>query len=304
MYPEAQNNEQLADDFSIFFKTKISKISTSFQNSNKTIPDVDISNEPQCESVLQAFRPVTHDEVKRYILSTPSKTYILDPFPTDLLKKCVDEVSPFITKLVNRSLEQGYMPKQLKRAIVTPIPKKINSIEFSNFRPISNLPFLSKLIERITINQLSEYCEENNLEEPYQSAYRRGLSTETALLKITNELLLNMDNQNISLLVLLDMSAAFDTIPHDLFLSRLEHTFGLSGSALEWFKSYFKDRYQRIMVNGEMSREIELEIGLPQGSGAGPFGYKAYTKPIGHLIRSLLLDIAYHMQPHFKIAQP
>jgi hypothetical protein len=104
-----------------------------------------------------------------------------------------------------------------------------------------------------------------------------------------------MDNQKISLLVLLDMSAAFDTIPHDLFLSRLEHAFGLSGSALEWFKSYFKDRYQRIMVNGEMSRETKLEIGLPQRSGAGPLGYKAYTKPIGHLIRSLLFDIAYHM---------
>ena len=104
-----------------------------------------------------------------------------------------------------------------------------------------------------------------------------------------------MDNQQVSLLVLLDMSAAFDTIPHQLFLVRLEGTFGLSGSALAWFQSYFKDRVQRIVINGEMSTTDKLEIGLPQGSGAGPFGYETYTKPIGNIIKALLRHIDYHM---------
>ena len=110
------------------------------------------------------------------------------------------------------------------------------------------------------VTQLTEYCELNSLEEPRQSAYRQGHSTETALLKITNDLLLKMDNQQTSLLVLLDMSAAFDTIPHQWFLDRLQRTFGLSGSALKWFQSYFKDRVQRIAINGEMSTADELEI--------------------------------------------
>ena len=91
------------------------------------------------------------------------------------------------------------------------------------------------------------------------------------------------------------MSAAFDTIPHQLFLDRLKRTFGLSGSALKWFQSYFKDRVQRIAINGEMSTADELEIGLVQGSGAGPFGYKTYTKPIGDIIKALAYHIDYHM---------
>ena len=295
VYPEAPNDKVLAENFSKFFKNKISKISTSFRDTEDKHPGIDLPIDPKCESIMSAFRPVNPDEIKRHILSAPSKSCMLDNIPTGLLKECVNEVSPFIATIVNKSFEQGYVPKQLKQAIVTPIPKKPNLIEFANFRPISNLPFLSKLMERIAIKQLSEYCESNNLEEPYQSAYRRGLSTETALLKIMNDLLLNMDNQQVSLLVLLDMSAAFDTIPHDLFLDRLQHAFGLSGSALEWFRSYFKDRYQRTLINDEMSNQDELEIGLPQGSGAGPFGYKSYTKPMGQLIRSLCLDILYHM---------
>ena len=295
MYPEAPDDKQLAQDFSKFFKEKINKISASFGGNEGEHPGTDSLPEPQCRSNLPAFRNVTSDEIKRFILSAPSKTCILDSCPTGLLKECVDEVSPFIAHMVNESFEQGYVPRKMKEAIVTPIPKKPNKIEFANFRPISNLPFLSKLMERIAVNQLSQYCESNSLEEPYQSAYRRGFSTETALLKITNDLLLNMDIKRVSILVLLDMSAAFDTIPHDMFLDRLQHAFGLSGSALKWFDSYFRNRQQRTVIKGEMSDIDLLEIGLPQGSGAGPFGYKAYTKPIGYLIRCLKLEILYHM---------
>ena len=293
--PEAPSDKDLADKFALFFKNKIAKISESFQETPNDHANINLPSEPQCSSSLPAFRSVTSEEIKKYILSAPSKTSLLDSIPTNLIKECVDEVTPCITTIVNKSFEQGYIPKPLKQAVVTPVPKKSNVSEFSNFRPISNLPFLSKLLERLVVNQLTDYCELNSLEEPYQSAYRQGHSTETALLKITNDLLLNMDNQQISLLVLLDMSAAFDTIPHQMFLDRLKCAFGLSGSALKWFESYFTDRSQRVVINGDMSSTDELEIGLPQGSGAGPFGYKAYTKPIGHLIKTLLLDLAYHM---------
>ena len=188
-----------------------------------------------------------------------------------------------------------YILRNLKPAIVTPVPKKLNSNEFSNFRPISNLSFLSKLIEQIVVDQLSIYTKNNDLEEPLQSAYKTGYSTETALLKITNDILLNMDQQRVTLLVLLDMSAAFDTIPHHLFLSRIKSTFGVSGTAHQWFRSYFEDRYQRVTINGELSEEMALEIGLPKGAGAGPFGYKVYTRPIGSLIRKLSTEVLFHM---------
>ena len=283
------NNKQLADDFSTFFKEKIDKINSAFDRNQDPAPD------QQCKTSFTAFRPVSPDEVRRYILSAPSKSSVLDSLPTELLKQCVDEVLPYITNIVNCSLQQGYLPKILKQARVTPIPKKNNSSDFSNFRPISNLPFLSKLNERIVVDQLSEYFKIKDLDEPLQSAYKTGYSTETALLKITNDIMLNMDKQQVTLMVLLDMSAAFDTIPHHLFLARLKRTFGISSTALQWFESYFEERYQRVTIQGEMSDETLLEIGLPQGAGAGPFGYKAYTKPLGSLIRSLLLMVLYHM---------
>ena len=290
IYPQSKDNKTLANKFLDFFKTKIEKISATFGKDSD-----DQATEQQCPARFDAFRPLLPDEVKRYILSAPSKSSILDALPTDLLKSCIEEVLPSITRIVNRSLEQGYIPRSLKQAIVTPIPKKPNCSEFSNFRPISNLPFLSKLIERIVVDQLSNYSKLHDLDEPLQSAYKTGYSTETALLRITNDMLLNMDNQRVTLLVLLDMSAAFDTIPHHLFLTRINRNYGVSGTALHWFESYFEDRYQCVTINGELSDENALEIGLPQGAGAGPFAYKVYTKPIGSLIRSLSSEKLYHM---------
>ena len=104
---------------------------------------------------------------------------------------------------------------------------------FKNFRLISNLPLLSKVIERIVVDKLSTYCSENNLEEPYQSAYRKQHSCETALLEVANRILTNMDNQQVTLLTLLDLSAAFDTVPHDRFLKRLESDYGITDMALQ-----------------------------------------------------------------------
>ena len=219
IYPPSKDNKQLANDFLTFFKTKIDKISATFDKDS--VP----SSNHTCNARFDTFTPLHPNDVRRYILAAPTKSSILDGLPTDLLKSCIDEVLPCITQIVNQSLEQGYLPRCLKQAIVTPIPKKSNSTEFSNFRPISNLPFLSKLIERIVVDQLSKYSKINNLEEPLQSAYKAGYSTETALLKITNDILLNMDRQNVTLLVLLDMSAAFDTIPHHLFLERIHDEF-------------------------------------------------------------------------------
>lgn len=186
------------------------------------------------------------------------------------------------------------MPKSFKHALITPIPKKPNAqSDMKNYRPISNLPFVSKVIERIVINQLSEYCDQHNLNESLQSAYRHNHSTETALLKVTNDILVNMDNQSVTLLTLLDLSAAFDTVPHDRFLERLDSLFGIQGVALQWFRSYFKDRVQQVIINGAKSDSVALTTGMPQGSGLGPWGYTRYTHPLGHIIQ--LLIILYHI---------
>ena len=134
------------------------------------------------------------------------------------------------------------------------------------------------------LKQLNSHLTCNNLLEKHHSAYRQGHSIETALLDVTSSLLENADNGKVSILSLLDLSAAFDTIDQDILLERLETTFGIEGIALNWFKSYMTERKQTVSVNGTHSKSVPLEYGVPQGSVLGPILFSLYTQPIAELI--------------------
>ncbi len=134
-------------------------------------------------------------------------------------------------------------PKPLNRLLLSFSLKKPqrDPKDLVNYRPISNLPFLSKILEKVASSQLDSFLEKNNICEDFQSGFRPSHSTETALIRVTNDLLLSSDRGCISLLVLLDLSTAFDTIDHNILLNRLENSVGISGSALAWFKSFLSD---------------------------------------------------------------
>ena len=136
---------------------------------------------------------------------------------------------PAISNIVNLSLTSGVVPAQLKVAHVTSLLKKppLNPEDLKNFRPVSNLHFLSKIVEKAVAAQLSKHLQENALHEPCQSAYRASHSTETALLRIQSDVLLALDRKEAVFLVLLDLSSAFDTIDHALLLETLETRFGI-----------------------------------------------------------------------------
>ena len=153
-----------------------------------------------------------------------------------------------------------------------------------NYRPVSNLPFLSKLLERIVLSQLLHHLKTNHLLEPFQSAYRKSHSTETALLRVVNDLLQVSDKGKVSILSLLDLSAAFDTIDHDILFSRLSCTFGCAATVLDWFKSYLHDRTQSV-VNGIRSPPSLLKYGVPQGSVLGPVLFTMYMQPLSSVIK-------------------
>ena len=129
---------------------------------------------------------------------------------------------------------------------------------FENYRPVSNLKYISKLIECVILEQLSEHLLANNIYEPMQPAYRYGHSTETALLKVQNDILKNMDNQRVTIMLLLDLSAAFDTVSHRILLDRLRERTGVHGNALKRFESYLEDREQAACMSnvGETSTQI------------------------------------------------
>ena len=190
--------------------------------------------------------------------------------------------------IINRSLQTGTVPTSYKAAIVKPLLKKANldPQQINNYRPVSNLPFFSKVLERVVSQQLLTYITDNNLLEPFQSAFRACHSTETALTKVVNDILLMMDSNETSVLLLLDLSAAFDTIDHDILINRLENMYGVQGLALAWLKSYLCGRTQCVSYNNITTVFSEVKYGVPQGSVLGPLLFSIYMAPLGNIIRS------------------
>jgi len=199
------------------------------------------------------------------------------------------ELSPAISSIINLSLESGEFPEEWKGALVKPTIKK-SKLELikKNFRPVSNLQFLSKLTEKAVAQQAVSHLITHGLLPVLQSAYRPLHSTETALLRVRNDILLNMNKQQVTLLVFLDLSAAFDTSDHSVLLRRLETKFGFTGTALEWFKSYLSGRFQQVVIDDATSDKFNMDFGVPQGSCLGPLLFSIYMTPLLDIVSNHL----------------
>ena len=188
---------------------------------------------------LNFFKQISGDDVSKLIRKLPKKTCAFDPIPTWLLAKCHSEFNPIITTIINASLELCHVSNVLKSALVTPFLKKAGlSLIFKNFRPASNLKFISKSIERTVSTQLLDLLSANDTLEPLQSAYRPGHSTETALVKVQNDIRNAIDNHQVTIMLLLDLSAAFDTVNHSILINRLENCVGVTSKALRWLRGH------------------------------------------------------------------
>ena len=272
--------ETLANSFANYFRNKIEMISETFQDVTSEQEDLEYGD-PSVQ-ILSALQPISEDKLKKIIMSGNSKHCHLDPIPNDLIKNVLDGLLPVLTKIVNTSMATSVFPTNLKAVTVVPLLKKktLDKEDFKNYQPVSNLTYVSKLIERVAVEQLNDHLLTYNLHGPCQSAYRRFHSTETALVKITNDLLCTMDKRQCALLVMLDLSAAFDTVSHDILFKRLESKYGITNQALSWMKSYFDGRTQSVIKNGHMSEPHYLKTGLPQGSILGPFQFTLYSSPL------------------------
>ena len=199
----------------------------------------------QC-SYLDMFTAVCEDDVKKIILSSPTKSCLLDPWPTFLVKKYLDILIVPITKIVNLSLSTGEFPERFRTAVVTPLHKKpsLPTDVVGNYRTVSGLSFISKVIERIVAKQVNTHIVDNGLENTYQSAYRAGHSTE-----VKNDIQINMAENKATAVVLLDLSAAFDRIDQISLINRLTTRFKIRDMALRWFSSYLSDRSQSVKVD-------------------------------------------------------
>ena len=284
--PDYTSPKELANRFVSFFHDKIKMICEKLDN--VSTPPLTITLPESCKSSFTDFKQVSEDTVCKVINESASKCCQLDPIPAWLVKKCLDELLPHITKIINLSLSSGTVPAAFKLSHIVPLLKKQNLYpnELKNYRPVANLPFLFKVLERIVTTQIKEYMQEHNLFSVNQSAYRKFHSTETALLCVTNDLLLALDNGHEAVLVLLDYSSAFDTINHSMLFERFKRRYGICGTVLKWCVSYLESRKQAIVIGDSISDAFPLPWGVPQGSVKGPFDFIMYSAPLSDVINA------------------
>ena len=206
---------------------------------------------------------------------------------TTLLMPYLYAIVPILQHIINLCLTTGDFPISCKSSIVIPLIKKpcLGREMLKNYRPVSNLSFLSKVIEKVISIRILGHILDNHIVDSFQFAYRAGHSCETALLRVYNDIVTTVGKGNATFLVLLDLSAAFDTIDHENVFYILEKYVGIGGSALRLIRTYFSDRTQRVQIDGIMSDLASLLCGVPQGSVLGPMKFCLHLLPLGAIFR-------------------
>ena len=254
--------------FNQFFADKVAKVRSSTANA----PAPTFTQVPP-GVCFQHFRPLTTDDVINAIRRLPDQSSSPDPVPTSVLKQITDIVAPFIAELFNCLLFKGLFPAQFKEAFSPEEVLKKSGLDVtsaSSYRTISNLSVLSKLLERLVARQMKEYLSLADLLPPLQSGFRQGHSTEIAVLQVLSDILQAVDRGDLAALVLLDLSAAFDTVDHSILLEHLQQTFGISDTALCWFQSYLSSRIHYVRRGLNKLSVTYVICGMPQGSVLGP----------------------------------
>ena len=275
----------MANSLASFFYQKIVSLKDSIASKLHGSPTSFDFDLPHSGEVLSDFTPVTPAEVSQLLRSMSNKSSPLDYILTSLLKSCADTFSILILHLANLSFTQATFPSKFKLALISPLLKKtgLPKLDLANFRPISNLNTIGKILERLALSRFFPHISKFPVFLHY-SLYRKFHSTETALLKLTNDIMETVDSGQITILTALDMSAAFDTLDHITLLHRLQHTFGLSGYVSSWIRSYLTDRSSFVKIDSSSSPSTTVLTGLPQGSVLGPLLFVLFISPIANVI--------------------
>lgn len=235
------------------------------------------------------FKIVTADEVRKTVFEINTNAKGVDGISVEMLKMCLPYCCNAITHVINFSLIHSVVPERWKHALITPIPKKDKISQLNELRPISILPVMSKVIEKIVYSQLKSHVDQANVLPVRQSGFRPGHSTTTALLDVVDDMLGAIDKSEVTISIMLDYSKAFDSIDHCLLLAKLNY-YGLSKNALVWFNQYLSGRLQQVQLLIEEGKIFSdpalITTGVPQGSILGPLLFIIYTSDIIKEIKS------------------
>lgn len=231
-----------------------------------------------------SFRLATVEDIKTIILDLKSNAYGIDQICARMLQYCSPVICPYITHIINCCLLSGYFPDIWKSSVIRPLPKINNPSTFNELRPISILPALSKVLEKFLNIQMFDYVINNNIVSDKQSGFRKGYSTTSLLLNVTDHIIRSLDIGLATALVLLDFSKAFDTLDHCLLCAKLNY-FGFDDRSVQFFNSYLSNRRQRVVIDELSSDSGYVTSGVPQGSILGPLLFLIYTSDIFNVVK-------------------
>lgn len=278
-------NPTAADHFNSFFINNIPKVNTIPCNNNNNVLNK-YTNEvhPNIANYFK-FKEISEEEVEKTFFSIKSSSAGSDGIGVKMISLLIPYLTPYITFIINKALLSSKFPSEWKKADVVPIPKTNDPSEFAHYRPISILPTLSKILEKAMFQQLNDFFILNSIIPSTQSGFRTQHGTVTALLHVCDDVFRSLDSGNVTALVLLDYSKAFDTLDHSLLLTKLKY-FGLHDSAMDLLNDYLTNRMQRVRLESTFSKYMSINQGVPQGSILGPLLFSIYTCDLGKSLRT------------------
>ena len=275
--------KSIANNLNNYFVSKGQKLASKLPKANKSIYNYLM---PRVEEAISEFH-IEIDEVANSIKDLKTnKAPGYDHISPKMIKWLAEEIAPLIAKVFNKYLEHGKYPDTFKIAKVTALHKAGDTKNCENYRPISVLPQLNQIFEKLIHSHLTDFFNHNNILTKNQYGFRKGHSTSHGITHLNEKLIENLEKKCVSAVLFIDLKAAFDTINHDILIQKLEH-YGVRGSALSLLQSYLVNRKQYVGGEGLDSILMEINIGVPQGSVLGPLLFIIF---INDLINCTILE--------------
>ena len=282
------NNEVYTDSSAIanIFNTYFTSIGLTLSNELETTNLDPMQSVPHVTNTIY-LTPVTDMECSKYIASLKVNTQGTDELPVKMLIEYRNHFAPILSDIINRSFTCGRLPNSLKRALVVPIHKTSDVTLVTNYRPISLLPPISKVFEKCIHVRLIKFLSKFSLLSINQFGFREGLSTQDAIIKLTEAIYSAINDRKFSCAIFVDFKKAFDTMNHDLLLRKLER-YGIRGVVQDLIADYLRNRFQRVKFNNILSDPLPITIGVPQGSILGPLLFLIYVNDLSNILSSFL----------------